>query len=170
MIYIEELNTKVSREEESLVGRKLLLKSLQIEYGISELPEISFGNYGKPFFKAYPDIHFNISHCNKAVVCSLSDKPIGIDVECINPLDEELAQYVCSPQELDFILKNRKPAIAFTVLWTKKESYLKLTGEGLPSRQKIQNILNGISVHFSTLVNESKGYAITSCTNSSQEL
>ena len=88
MIYIEELKEEISQKEQSIIGRKLLLRGLKLEYGIEELPEISFEKYGKPYFLNYPKIHFNISHCDKAVTCILSKRPVGIDVESIKPFDK----------------------------------------------------------------------------------
>ena len=163
MIYIEELKEPVSQKEQSKIGRRLLLRGLQIEYGLSILPEISFGKYGKPYFKDYPDIHFNISHCDKGVACIISDHPVGIDIECINPFDKELAEYISSPEELVTILKNSCPPIAFTILWTKKESFCKLTGYGLDNRKSIQEILINNPSYFQTIINEAGGYVLTSC-------
>ena len=164
MIYIEELKGKVSQKEQSKIGRKLLLRGLLTEYGFSDLPEISFGEYGKPFFKSYPSIHFNISHCDRAVACIISEQPVGIDVECINPFDKDLAEYISSAEELNDILTNRNPALAFTLLWTKKESLCKLTGKGLNTRNDIQSILTSNFAIFQTLINEAGGYVLASCT------
>lgn len=163
MIYIEELKEKISQKQQSETGRKLLLRGLQSEYGLSELPEIYFGEFGKPYFKSYPNIQFNISHCEKAVACIISEHEVGIDVECINPFDKDLAEYICSPQELEAILKCPDPSLAFTVLWTKKESFCKLIGQGLSDRKFIQEILNGNTAIFQTRINKTGGCVLTSC-------
>lgn len=163
MIYLEKLKQKVSQQEQTLIGRKLLLRGLQMEYGLSEIPEISFGIYGKPYFKTLGEIHFNISHCDRGVVCIVSDNNVGIDIECINPFDEELAEYVANQEELKVILNHPNPALAFTILWTKKESLCKLTGKGIDTRKEIQEILSLNPVKFQTIINEAGGYVITSC-------
>lgn len=163
MIYIEELTQNTSQKEQSKIGRKLLLRGMHIEYGLPEIPEVSFGEFGKPYFKSHPDIHFNISHCDKAVACIISDKPVGIDVECINPFDKDLSEYICNDEELKWILNNHDPALAFTILWTKKESYCKLTGKGLDNRKAIQEIFQISSPLFHTIINETGGYVLTSC-------
>ena len=164
MIYIEELKKPTSQKEQSEIGRKLLLRGLNVEYGFREMPEISFGIYGKPFFKLHPEIHFNISHCRNAVVAVISDCEVGVDVECINPFDRELAEYISSQEELDSVLKSSDPALAFTILWTKKESCCKLTGIGLQDRREIQEILKNDSSKFNTIINGMAGYVITTCT------
>ena len=163
MIYIEELKDRISQKEQSEIGRKLLLRGLQIEYGLSELPEIVFGEYGKPYFKSHPEIHFNISHCPKAVVCAINHEHIGVDVECINQFDEELAHYISSKNEFENILSSPDPSLSFTILWTRKESYLKLTGQGLSSRKEIQEILQDNPYKFQSIINEAGGYVVTSC-------
>ena len=163
MIYIEELKEKISQKEQSDIGRKLLLSGLQMEYGLKEIPEVSYGKYGKPFFKTFEEINFNISHCERGVVCIISDKTVGIDIECINPFDRDLAEYVCTPEEMSFILSSSDPALAFTILWTKKESYCKLTGKGIDTRKDIQEILTSNPAFFHTMINQTGGYVITSC-------
>lgn len=166
MIYIEELKEEISQKEQSIIGRKLLLRGLKLEYGIEELPEISFEEYGKPYFLNYPKIHFNISHCDKAVTCILSKRPVGIDVESIKPFDKELAEYISTDHELASILESPDPSIAFTVIWTKKESYCKLTGRGLDTRKEIQEILFNNPTVFHSSINEAGGYVVTSCSDS----
>ena len=165
MIYIEELKEEISQKEQSIIGRKLLLRGLKLEYGIGELPEISFEEYGKPYFPNHPEIHFNISHCDKAVACMLSKKPVGIDVESIKPFDQDLAEYISTDGELASILESHDPSLTFTVIWTKKESYCKLTGRGLDTRKEIQEILVNNPTVFHSSINEAKGYVITSCSN-----
>lgn len=163
MIYIEELKEAISQKKQSEIGRSLLAKGLRIEYGLSELPDIASGEFGKPYFPNYPDIHFNISHCDRAVVCFLSDKPVGIDVESIRKFDKELAEYILNPEEFESILKSYNPSLAFTIIWTRKESLCKLSGQGLNTREEIRNILTDLSVNFNTIIHEAGGYIITSC-------
>jgi len=108
----------------------LLRRLLSTHFGITGDLEFGYGPYGKPFLKSYPDIHFNISHCPKAVFCAVSDSPIGVDVEEIQ-YDENVAREVFSESELESIRSAESPEIRFTELWTMKEAYLKLQGTGL---------------------------------------
>ena len=163
MILIEDNFEDDSQEGQKRLARKLLSNGLLTKYGISKMPHWDYGAQGKPFFKDYPDIHFNISHCKKAVVCALSVEPIGIDVECIEEYDDDLAKYIASPEEYQSITGNSNKGLAFAVLWTQKESYLKLSGEGLIDRKKIQSILIENNCNFHTVINESKGYVVTTC-------
>lgn len=160
---IDEVKGSPAQKELSEIGRKLLLRGLQTEYGLSEIPEISFGIFGKPYFRSRPDIHFNISHCDKAVACALSDSAVGIDVESIKPFDREMAEYVSAPEEFESILASTDPAVAFTILWTQKESYCKLTGQGLDTQKELREILIANDALFHTTVNEAGGYIVTLC-------
>lgn len=89
----------------------LLLKhGLKEMYGIDEDPEFEFNENGKPCLRNHPEIHFNLSHCRKGVMCVISDAPVGCDIE-------EIAG------ELD-----PDPCITFTERWTRREALQKLLG------------------------------------------
>lgn len=163
MILIEDNFDDTSPENQGRLARDLLLRGLQEGFGIKEMPEWGYGEFGKPFFKDYPNIHFNLSHCVRAVSCYISDRPAGIDVETVMEYDDDLARYISSPLEYEGIIRSERPDIAFTSLWTKKESYCKLTGIGLTDREAIRNILTGNDCDFKTIINEAKGYVLTSC-------
>lgn len=118
----------------------LLCEGLRKEYGITEPPVFSYGAHGKPVLVGRPEIHFNLSHCREAVVCALSDRPVGIDVEAVSHYKESVARYTMNERELREILEAERPDVAFTRLWTMKEAFLKLSGEGL--RDDLKSVLN----------------------------
>lgn len=143
----------------------LLKKALKTEYGFDEVPPFDYKKNGKPFFKSYPEIYFNLSHCRKAAVCAVDKVEIGIDVECIRPFDRDLAEYVCNDREFLEILNSSDPALAFTVLWTKKESYSKMRGQGLPEKNELRDILEGVSSEMFSVFIKSE-YVVTVCKSS----
>lgn len=122
--------------KQSVLGYLLLLFGLRKEYGIFEELEFSYGQNGKPYLKNYQNIHFNISHCKYGVVCVISDKVVGIDIEAIDDFDIELAKHICNVEEMNVILNSSNQEIEFYKLWTKKESFLKLNGDGISSDLK----------------------------------
>ncbi len=92
---------------------------------------IVYGPYGKPYIRDWPNVHFNISHTGKYVVCTVADRPVGIDVQVITEYRPDVAARVCSGEELARIETGDNPAAEFTRLWTQKEAYGKWSGDGI---------------------------------------
>ncbi len=105
----------------------LLCEGLQKEYGITERPLFEYGEHGKPFIVGHPDIHFNISHCREAVLCVVSDRPVGVDIESIREYRDSLVRYTMNDAEIARIEQAERPEVAFIRLWTMKEAKLKLS-------------------------------------------
>ena len=136
----------------------LLREGLAKEYGITEKPCFDYGPHGKPVLRNHPDIHFNLSHCREAVVCALSDVPVGVDVEAVTHYKESVAHYTMNEQEIKLIENSVRPDVAFIRLWTMKEAKLKRIGSGI--RKDMKDVLTP-NDRFLTLVNTEKGYVIS---------
>lgn len=117
-----------------IIGRELLKYALDREYQMDFTEEmICYARNGKPMLKnaeGSRPVHFNISHCRGMVVCALSDCPIGIDVESSRNVTIPMIRKICNEQEEQYIAGNDNKD-SFLELWTLKESYLKMTGEGI---------------------------------------
>ena len=108
-----------------------------------EIGRIVFGKTkkGKPYLKWPEKWHFNISHSGDWVCCAAADIPVGIDVERVNRVERGVLEMCLTPEERDALTvcvggtKQDDPspeeAGQFIRIWTMKESYLKMTGEGL---------------------------------------
>lgn len=95
---------------------------------------IAKGTYGKPYLKGQEQYQYNISNTEGMVVCALSEVCLGVDVERIKPFRQGVLRKCASPWERTYILENEKrkeQEERFFRLWTLKESYIKMTGEGL---------------------------------------
>lgn len=114
-------------------GRKLLKQTLKKEYHIDYAEDmITYIGNKKPVLKQ-GRIQFNISHCKGLVVCALSEAPIGVDAEGPRQVMPRVIRKACSEKEARYV-KEGGPAEEnrrFLRLWTLKESYLKMTGEGM---------------------------------------
>ncbi len=143
---------------QSLAVYLLLKKALEQEYGITEDLEFGYQEHGKPYLLHYPDIHFSLSHCKVAVACAVSDRPVGIDIEHLRPFNKELATYVLNEDQLEQVLQSTDPAVEFLKFWTQKESFLKLTGEGIHNDLKTLDMSTAI---FHTTVNLEHQYVCT---------
>ncbi|MBR1389689.1 MAG: 4'-phosphopantetheinyl transferase superfamily protein [Prevotella sp.] len=119
-----------------VLAYQLLRQLLREEFGFTDLPVFEYGAHGKPAIIGRPDIHFNLSHCRRAVVCAVSHQPIGIDVESIREYKESLARYTMNDEELQQISSAPRPDEAFVRLWTMKEAALKLIGTGISNDLK----------------------------------
>jgi 4'-phosphopantetheinyl transferase len=114
-------------------------KAEETGYSSAELPLhkliLEQGDYGKPIWTDYPDIHFNISHAGSHVACVVSDSPVGIDVEMTKQNGfREVAKRFFAPDEWNYVdsfQTEEEQQIAFTKIWTMKEAYIKRDGRGL---------------------------------------
>lgn len=129
---------------ESAAARILVAKALHTFLGRTPSPGELEGEVraegGKPYFPAYPDFHYNISHSGSYAVCAFCDQPVGIDLQKI-PEDPRrvllIAKRFFSGEEQEALRelqgKNETEAMCrlFCRYWTARESYIKLTGRGL---------------------------------------
>lgn len=144
---------------ECALSYALLCRGLR-ELGYEVQPTFEYGENGKPTLLELPDLHFNLSHCKHSVVCALAEHPVGVDVEALGRYSESLAQYTMNAEELAEIAAAENKDVAFTILWTKKEAAMKLTGEGIGTN--VRHTLNHSSnIIYNTRVNIEGGYVVT---------
>ncbi len=91
---------------------------------------------GKPYVDHPRRIYFNVSHSDEiALLGFATDREIGVDVEKIRPKDDlfEVARRFFCPEELEDLMsvESSYRHQAFYACWTRKEAYLKATGDGL---------------------------------------
>ena len=80
-------------------------------------------------------VHFNISHCGSCILIAVSfDTEVGIDVEeLVEDFDMDgFSENNYHPNEISEMarLEGDKQIDYFYTIWTRKEAWLKLTGEG----------------------------------------
>lgn len=117
----------------SAYGYLLLRYALKTEYGISDMPIITTGEHGKPFLEDHRDIFFNISHAKKRVICSVSDRSVGVDIQDIRNISLNTAEKFLSETEMKAVseitdVSERDKELSR--IWCIKESYSKMTGKG----------------------------------------
>lgn len=89
--------------------------------------EIEYVSNGKPVYRNQ-DIHFSLSHSGSYVVCAVSDKNIGVDIEGIRRNAIKVAKRFFTTAECEWIGSD---VHRFSRIWTLKEAYAKLTGDGI---------------------------------------
>lgn len=116
-------------------GRGILREALghALGCGPSEV-EFAYGLHGKPYVRGAP-IRFNISHSGSLAVIALARVEVGVDVELPRARrSDAIARRFYAPGEIERMFAeadDQRRADAFFRLWTCKEAFLKVTGEGL---------------------------------------
>lgn len=92
-----------------------------------------FGAHGKPEIEELP-LNFSLSHSGSYVVCAVSERRIGADIQQLKDTDSrKLAQRFFSEREYEELIRcgESERQRLFFEMWTRKEAYGKLTGEGV---------------------------------------
>ena len=126
-LYITEADINNSLRYKMDINRKEALISSYFKNKYID-SEIYINKYDKPLSK---NVLFNISHSNGLVVLGISEKyDIGIDIEKIREVKDNLIKYISNEEEYEYI-KDEK---SFYEIWTSKESIVKCLGKGLYKR------------------------------------
>ena len=114
--------------KENLTSKQLLDYAL-FDYANIKDYELYYNKYGKPYLKD-SNIYFNISHTRNLVICAISDKEIGVDIEKL-VYNELVSKRILNQKEYSILLNSKCKEEIFTIMWTSKESYVKMLGIGL---------------------------------------
>ena len=87
------------------------------------------GENGKPLAD---NIYFNVSHSKDFVALVQDDNPIGVDIEQIREVNDDLKRYISTDEEYQYI----KDDESFFEVWTNKEALSKCIGVGLTKKVK----------------------------------
>ena len=127
---LDRMKEPLSRKQG--IGAELLLQRA-LKHCRPELPlppVIACAEGGKPFLRD-AGLFFNLSHSGAFAACAVSDAEIGLDIQVPVQAREELVRRVFTPREASYISAAEDRDAAFTELWCKKESFIKMTGKGL---------------------------------------
>ena len=113
------------------LGAELLLAAALQDIGLSaaEPLEISRSEAGKPRIAGGPE--FSLSHSGEQVLCALSDEAVGADLQQLRPYNPALVRRFFTVEEGAWLEEQRERDLAFSLLWSLKESYVKLLGSGI---------------------------------------
>lgn len=111
----------------SVLGSYLNLDPRQVVF--------SQGPQGKPYLHQPGLLHFNLSHSHGLALLAVSRQvEVGVDVEYIRPFNNmAFAERYFTPNEVNCLRnvpENLRTEVFFHA-WTRKEAFLKATGEGI---------------------------------------
>ena len=142
----------------SIVAGLLLQTLVEEKLGISPQALVLEKNEnGKPTVQGHPAFYFNLSHAGDYVVLAHGDVPLGVDIEQIREKDNLRVARRCFTEREYAYVSGQKEVVSqetagapgevaeksgfepddslcaerFFYLWTMKEAYLKLTGDGI---------------------------------------
>ena len=126
-----------------IVGRAML-RDVLAHYGDCTAGQIAFTYlaHGKPVLAEgvnAPKLEFNLSHSGDVAICAVAKTiPLGVDVERIRSLRDMqgLADRFFSSTEAQQIraARDEEQLANFFRCWTRKEAYVKATGQGIACR------------------------------------
>jgi 4'-phosphopantetheinyl transferase len=154
---LEHAGTPLSPDERERAGRyrfdadrrrfawtRAILRTLLASYVGSQPGQIQFGAAARgklhltpPHHPAYGGLRFNVSHSHEwALIALTRDREVGVDVEHHRPLHHDLfdiATRFFAPAEVAALraLAPAEQEPAFFRIWSRKEAYIKATGEGV---------------------------------------
>ena len=122
---------RFEKDKKLSAGAYLLLKKLLSEENIPN-PLFKTEKYGKAYISNFENVYFNLSHSGKMVLCAISDREVGVDIEYSDPkIDLNIAKLYFYNGEYESIMNSQNPADEFFKYWVLKESYMKYTGLGM---------------------------------------
>ena len=134
---------KFPKDKRLSLAAEVLLKKALAQNGIHEY-EIETAENGKPYLKGEESVYFNLSHSEERVMCVISDREVGCDVEQVRETDYKVAKHFFTTKEYEQIERcgegeeNGMSAATeaekmdrFFRLWTLKESFMKAVGLGM---------------------------------------
>ena len=99
--------------------------------------------HGKPYYAKDERVQFNVSHCKDFAAAAVSGWQVGVDVEGRRRVNRRTVMKCCGKEEIFYVfgetaeeksgdvILTEAESRRFLHLWTLKESYVKMTGEGL---------------------------------------
>ena len=131
------------------LGSRLLLKCFFKKFPEYDFEkEICTGKTGKPYFKNCSVLHFSLSHSGTIALCAVSSCEIGADVQALWNFSEKICEKYFSQEELTYVKSadsDKEKEKRMARIWALKESYVKMTGEGIFGIKKLSlPIKNGV--------------------------
>lgn len=133
----ESRNKVLSRRGASLLTALGELVRLRMMDAAGVGYEVAYGKNGKPYVPDADDVAFSISHSGSVAAGALltGGGDVGVDIERVDRENgvrhERIAARFYTDAERAYIDASDDRELSFYTVWTRKEAYLKYTGEGI---------------------------------------
>lgn len=157
----ERMNLIKNKEQKDdfFMAELITLDILENEYDIHK-PDIS-GKAGEKPRVNNNKLYFNRSYADENMVIVFDEHgEIGVDCEKILPMDRQVMEFFFTKEEKEYVINSEKKNLAFTKIWTRKESYMKYKGEGLNFQFNLLNTLTD-DVNIKTFVVDDTVISVT---------
>lgn len=149
------------------LGANLLLNDILENYFFMDITKVEYiyNEYGKPYIKD-SNLYFSLSHSNGVIALAVSKEEIGIDIELIKDVKDNLAHKVMNEAEYNIykgLSKNDKINYFYEV-WTSKEAYVKKLGSALTLNPSNINIDTDVILKNINISNSQYMIALTDAT------
>ncbi len=131
------LRFHAEKHQHSFVAGRGLLRTILSRYVPARPESLAFhyGIKGKPYLQDHSGLHFNLAHSGDRAVYAVASDDLGVDIELIKPVrdSQKISKRFFSQREADELsaLGPDQQIAGFFACWTRKEAYIKATGEGL---------------------------------------
>ncbi|PYX86503.1 MAG: phosphopantetheine-protein transferase [Acidobacteria bacterium] len=129
---------RFQQDHDRFVASRSILRSLLAGYLATDPSSLRFryAEKGKPDLPSSPELQFNVAHSGEIILWAFArERRVGIDVEEIRTdfSTQEIAERFFSPAERQALcsLAASRRHQAFFHCWTRKEAFVKATGDGL---------------------------------------
>ena len=149
------------------LGSSLLLNDILENYFFMDTTKIEYiyNEFGKPYIKD-SNLYFSLSHSNGVIALAVSKEEIGLDIELIKDVKDNLALKVMNEAEYNIykgLSKNDKISYFYEV-WTSKEAYVKKLGSALTLNPSNINIDSDVILKNINISNSQYMIALTDAT------
>ena len=136
IFYTDQYSGSRKDGERKRRSRFLLEKVLYDCCGIPKKAEVLSEQRGRRYIDPVYGVDFSVTHTGNFWICAVSEKRCGIDAELRTrnfSSPEKLAERFLTEAEQQYLQSEKSGSVSegMLYLWTRKEAYLKYTGDGL---------------------------------------
>lgn len=169
----QDASEKASEKTAENAAQDAFVQSVTVSQVLARLkapmePEYLYSEKGKPYFKEIP-LFFSLSHSGEYVFCAFSRQELGADIQFQRSgikleAEERIVRRFFSESEQktwQHCVTKKEQEQLFYKLWTRKEAYGKLNGEGIIAVTAVDvlNVRGIVWEEYERL----DGYRITVC-------